>query len=529
LPDAHKNFAYSTVAIAPSPPTTGGVLTVAVGDGTKLPAPPFQVVIWPTGVQPLTTNAEIARCTNVSTDQLSITRAQEGTSARSIVNGDQLAAAITVKALTDLETDIAAKVDKTTLTTKGDLYAATAASTPARQGVGANNTLLVADSAQATGLKWAQVADAMVLAGTNLAKLAAVTGTPDGTKFLRDDGAWQAAAGGGGGAATVAAVTQAAHGLAVGNIVRLSGASYVKAQADTAANAEVVGIVSAVADANNFTVTMSGRVTGLSGLTAGMVYFLDASTAGSLTATEPNLNGQISKPLLVADAATSGYFYNFRGMVIGGGILAPTMQVLTAASGTYTTPVGCRAISVEVYGGGGGSGGASVGGGDGAYAGGGGAGGYARKQFAVSGATAYSYGCGAGGAAGVAGGANGGNGGNSTFTVGAVTVTASGGAGSATVTTNNASEGGAGGVGTNGDLNATGAPGGGGFRQGAAAGCSGYGGSSAVGGGGLSRTQTQGGAAASGYGAGAGGARCTSGSQPGAAGSQGVIIVAEFY
>lgn len=40
------------------------------------------------------------------------------------------------------------------LTTKGDIYAATAAATPARLGVGANNTVLTADSAEATGLKW---------------------------------------------------------------------------------------------------------------------------------------------------------------------------------------------------------------------------------------------------------------------------------------------------------------------------------------------------------------------------------------
>ena len=41
------------------------------------------------------------------------------------------------------------------VTTKGDIVAATAADTLTRLGVGANNTVLTADSAQATGLKWA--------------------------------------------------------------------------------------------------------------------------------------------------------------------------------------------------------------------------------------------------------------------------------------------------------------------------------------------------------------------------------------
>ena len=46
---------------------------------------------------------------------------------------------------------------------KGDLIAATAADTPARLAVGANGTVLTADSAEATGLKWAAAGGASAL------------------------------------------------------------------------------------------------------------------------------------------------------------------------------------------------------------------------------------------------------------------------------------------------------------------------------------------------------------------------------
>ena len=49
-------------------------------------------------------------------------------------------------------------IQPTLLTTKGDLISATAASTVARLAVGANATVLTADSTEATGLKWAAAA-----------------------------------------------------------------------------------------------------------------------------------------------------------------------------------------------------------------------------------------------------------------------------------------------------------------------------------------------------------------------------------
>lgn len=76
---------------------------VTAGHGTRFPAVPFNATVWASGALPDPTNAEIVRVTAISTDTLTITRAQEGTSARSIVAGDLIAATITTKTLEDAE------------------------------------------------------------------------------------------------------------------------------------------------------------------------------------------------------------------------------------------------------------------------------------------------------------------------------------------------------------------------------------------------------------------------------------------
>lgn len=53
-----------------------------------------------------------------------------------------------------IQTQLTARTEKATLTTKGDIYAATASATPARLGVGTNDQVLTADSSTATGLAW---------------------------------------------------------------------------------------------------------------------------------------------------------------------------------------------------------------------------------------------------------------------------------------------------------------------------------------------------------------------------------------
>ena len=57
-------------------------------------------------------------------------------------------------------------IQPTIVDAKGDLIAATAADTPARLAVGADNTILTADSTQATGIKWAAAASAIPANGS---------------------------------------------------------------------------------------------------------------------------------------------------------------------------------------------------------------------------------------------------------------------------------------------------------------------------------------------------------------------------
>jgi hypothetical protein len=132
--------------------------------------------------------------------------------------------------------------------------------------------------------------------------------------FLKTDGNqvyWSDAGG------TSTRVSQPSHGFNVGQVVRFDGTQYVLASAASEATADVIGIVTEVTDADNCEITTSGivEVPGAS-FTPGSAYFLSASVPGDIALTEPTLTGQISKPLFIALSATSGLFYNWRGVEI---------------------------------------------------------------------------------------------------------------------------------------------------------------------------------------------------------------------
>lgn len=115
-------------------------------------------------------------------------------------------------------------------------------------------------------------------------------------------------------------VAATAHNFTAGEVLRMNGAAYVRAQADSEANAEVVGMVASVPDANHFLLQTGGFVVFDDPvLTAGEAYFLSPSVAGAITAIEPSAVGQVSKPIFIATTTGSGYFFNMRGIVVASG------------------------------------------------------------------------------------------------------------------------------------------------------------------------------------------------------------------
>jgi microcystin-dependent protein len=127
-----------------------------------------------------------------------------------------------------------------------------------------------------------------------------------------------------------------AHSFVIGDVVRLDpdNLTITGAIATSPENAEVLGIVSRVVNANNFCVTTKGYISGLTGtassriasilpLAPGNAYFLSADNVRGMIA-DPDGGasqlqlGEIRKPLIVALGPDSAYVHNYLGAVFGG-------------------------------------------------------------------------------------------------------------------------------------------------------------------------------------------------------------------
>jgi hypothetical protein len=136
------------------------------------------------------------------------------------------------------------------------------------------------------------------------------------------------APGGGGGSGEVVSfdVLQVAHGFAVLDAIRHNGTDWVKAQAN-ADSTLAQYVVTAVADADNFTASNFGKVTATAhGKTLGEYYFLSTSSAGANTSTTP-VSGY-NQPLFFVEDANTLHLMVQRGV---------STELLTGSGGGSTT------------------------------------------------------------------------------------------------------------------------------------------------------------------------------------------------
>lgn len=109
----------------------------------------------------------------------------------------------------------------------------------------------------------------------------------------------------------------AGEALSAGDLIYVNASGQMlKADADSAAKAAVGFVLASVANSASGTAYFgSGLVTGLTGLTAGSMYYL-SQTAGTITTTAPTGTNVIQQPVGFATSATTLYFEPQRAVLL---------------------------------------------------------------------------------------------------------------------------------------------------------------------------------------------------------------------
>lgn len=145
-----------------------------------------------------------------------------------------------------------------------------------------------------------------------------ITAGQVGVLYYWTGAAWQQVSGGGSasGENLLVSVAQTGHGFSVLDAIRHNGTQWVKAKADSTSTLGT-HIVTAVADANNFTAGFAGKftITG-HGLTPAHYYFVSITTAGLLVIDEPTSGA--SNPLVFVQDANTIWVLPWRPSLLGG-------------------------------------------------------------------------------------------------------------------------------------------------------------------------------------------------------------------
>ena len=177
---------YSSISVettlASSINTTVTTMTVATGTATALMGgvtlAAGNVDIFTVAIDPDTVNEEIVYVTQVSGDTLTIVRGQAGTGTAGVSGIAHTAGATIKHVLTSSDLIyFNTAIQPSTLTAKGDIYAASAAGAVGRVAVGTNGQVLTADSSQTRGLAWTTVSATPRIAQVVTASTATTTTT----------------------------------------------------------------------------------------------------------------------------------------------------------------------------------------------------------------------------------------------------------------------------------------------------------------------------------------------------------------
>lgn len=133
--------------------------------------------------------------------------------------------------------------------------------------------------------------------------------------------------GGGGGVPVTHEVFQTGHGFAVGNWLRMTNVDTIYALADgtSLANAQVIGVVKSVPDADHFILQQSGWINAVvtlddlgAPIVSGDVYYISTTVPGFLTNIEPSSVGQATRPCYIAESTSneSGWVFPQRPLTV---------------------------------------------------------------------------------------------------------------------------------------------------------------------------------------------------------------------
>lgn len=118
---------------------------------------------------------------------------------------------------------------------------------------------------------------------------------------------------------TVTRLLEQTHTFQVGDLLYNNEGTWTLGLADHPSTAEIIGMVSDIIDENNFEITLLGYVEGIvssAPLIPDQMYFLSTTVPGGMTEVGPQQIGQVNKPLFFSETETSGFFINYRGIIM---------------------------------------------------------------------------------------------------------------------------------------------------------------------------------------------------------------------